>query len=1115
MTPAATCPRCGSPVAADDRFCAGCGAALLQPAPAAAQEPSGDLPRHALEAEMPERSLREIYFELGLKLTEAGRAVEALAAFESAHREGGDKPQPADLLVALALAAQETERAEQAVRYLLEAALVDEAPRRDEIVAHLLGALTASAAVAHGRWLIEQWWPRYRVRAQSARETLRARLLTARTQLFLANFDEAIGLLGSAAAEDALFARAEFARLLAPEKLPRALATDGADTALVIARIWRALGDSARALRAVDDALAAVTGAGYPDAPIRALRGELLLDLGDPAEAARSLHQAGNRYLWRNEAEPAAGLLARAVELDPANVEARWSLADALFLASYGPDLDAQQRRQLTQRARAAWDAGYAIRPPGKSDAWAYATAAHIAVRQAELAPSPQREPALWQAAALIERALLLTPEQPMRWGNLCTFHRGLMNQQTALAAALRGHELEPHEWDPLSEVVIIQTNLGRWEEATAALEKLEQIKKTAWTAFVAARLHLYCGRKEEALPRIDEALQAEPANLTYLASRAMALRHLGRYDESRAVAQAILRRFDIDDRDNLTYFGWAAIECGERERALQAYEADLRYAGDVFLREACLRNLALARLANGHIEAAREAFLAGTQHPIDREGRWLIEHDLDDLVRFAAAWGGRERIAPALDEFRRRLQGLPQAVAPSAYEELEAALAGAGDSVWQRVGASAGLARMDREGGDYAAAARRYAELQQRWPQRFPEAGLGIDGAVDGLRQSTSIAEYWAQRDATPAPPPWQQRFFETYLATRCKLTADAAESTAMPAVVTPIAVEMDAALIPRGDDRHWPILKSYLPEMRERIERDTGVRVPGTRLRSNEDGDLSPNRALIMLGEVPLAMVRVVRGGAYCLADAARIEALGFKALESETDALDLTPACWVDAKNAARVSAAGVAVIDDPHAYIVRRLEALLRRNLADFIGVDEVDLLLGGWRGKFGRAETIDPLRADDAQLLRFTRLLRRLARERVSVADGAAILDAVGITGMADADAALRAVRLRLRDRIAASAPRRMPLGAAVERRCLDWLHEADAKTFLALPPEDAQEIFAEVRQLVAGAAPPVALVVESARLRPHLRELLELEFPDVAVLAAEELASIAAEAVTP
>ena len=51
-------------------------------------------------------------------------------------------------------------------------------------------------------------------------EALAAQLLTARAQLFLANFEQATELLASAAATDAPRTRREVGRMLMPEQLP-------------------------------------------------------------------------------------------------------------------------------------------------------------------------------------------------------------------------------------------------------------------------------------------------------------------------------------------------------------------------------------------------------------------------------------------------------------------------------------------------------------------------------------------------------------------------------------------------------------------------------------------------------------------------------------------------------------------------------------------------------------------------------------------------------------------------------------------------------------------------------------------------------------------------------
>lgn len=1109
------CPQCASPVEADDRFCTSCGAALggaaagARAVAAAADEiePADVTDAEALPCDWlqraPERSLREIYFELGLKLLVVDRAKEALAALDSAQREPGEAPPDADLALARAVAAHEAGDTELGARRMLEAALMPAAAYRREIVAHLLTTLTADAALAQGRWLNQTWLPEWKRIAEAPKQAALGSLLAARAQLLLANYEQAGELLREAAGLDGVTARAELARMLAPERLPRALAPSNADSVRVIAGLWQAVGDAASALAAIDEALTKVSGGNYPDAPLLALRADALLALRRSDEAAADLLKAGKRFVWRREGDLAAGLLERAIDLNVVNVEARWLLADSLLTASYRADIDDSQRRERLKRARAAWDAGRAIRAPGAADAWAYATRAYIVTREAELASQAGRKLAYWEAVVLTERALLLDPDESARWGNLAEFHRRLMNQQMALEAARRGHALSPKEGGPLSELVIVLANVGSWREASRALRDLEAIEKTAWTTFVAARLHLYNGKADAALKRIDAALKREPGDLTYMATRAMILRALDRSTDSRAQSAQILERWRLDDRDNVVYYGSAALDCGDFERARQAYEADLRFAGDEFSREASHRNLALAWLALAEFDKARASIDAGCRSAIDAEGRWLFDRDLVDLERQLAERHAKIRrdraFAATRDYLRGKVESSPQAVAASARDEMEAALQKSAEP-WQTVGALAGLARLDRKDNRHADAARRYAELEKQWAAQFPEAGLGIDAAVAGLSETLKVSDYWREREQTPAPNTWQQRLFATYLGDRFGLSADKASTTAKLLAVTQIAVELDQALVPPGESDSWPIIASYLPDLRQRIERDTGVKLPGVVLRSSDA--LGEGRFVVLLDDVPLVLGAVVPEASFCHADPAAIEAHGATVLRRETDPLTGAVAAWVASAEAPALAAAGMTLLD-AQVFMVRQLESVLRRHLAGFVGVDEVDQQLLAWKNDLGRAEEIEGLRSDDEQLLRFTRLLRRLAREKLSIADGMLLLDVAADSALADQAEALRAARRRIVPATALADVAR-PVPADLEARCLRWLHDDGGKVFLAMPPEEAQEILGEFRSLVAEDRPAAAIVVTSAALRPHLRDLLEIEFPDLAVLASEE-----------
>lgn len=1099
------CHQCGSPVAAESRFCGNCGA--LQGS--ASAPPPSTAPAFPPSRLQPgELSLRQRYTLLAQGLASAQRHAEAMATFARARQEAGDDPADAELLIGAALAARNASQPEQSVRLLLDAALHDEEPRRQQIVAYLRHALTSSAALASGHWLVDQWWPAYRQRCTSAAQALPAQLLAARAQLLLANHDAAIGLLASAASIDAAAAQAEAGAMLAPDQLPPALATGKADAALIIARIWRAAGQAAVALATVNHAVAHASDVEEAEAPLYALRGELMEELGQRAEAASAYHDAGSRYLWRDDAATAVRLLEHSIELDPGNTDAHWALADSLRMASAAPRLDMADRREKVRRAQEVWSAGAALAPPGPDDAWALAVAAHIAVRRAELAEPPRREEGLWEAAALAERALLLNPDEALRLVNLSEFHRGLFNQQMALAASERARDLSGDGKEALIESLITLTNIGRWTEAQEVLQKLEEQQRDAWSSFVAARLLLYHRRADGALERIDEALSSSPRDVGYLYTRAMVLRALGRRREALAATQAIAEDcYDLDDADNLGYFGWAALESGQRDKALVAFERDLAHASDGFQIASAQRSLALARLATGDVDGARELFALGLRAPMDFEARWLLRLTIDEFDEDAASWDGHDRIAPVLQEFRRQLDALPPPPCATAREELEQALAaGPGaDPPWKVIAATAALARLDMEREDFAAAGARYAELLHRWPEHIPEAQRGLDAVLEAQRRTLSVEAYWALREQSPPVPAWQRPLLDGFLEQAFGLAADLGDTAEKALMATPIIVEMDASLVPEGDSNEWPILKRYLPEMRDRIAADRGVKVPGTRLRSNEQGELSPNVFVTSINEVPRRRSRIPADACYVLAGEDILRVRGAAVLETEFDALERRAAAWVRREQAPALRAAGIEVLDDPMAYLVRELEACLRQHLSELMGIDDVVGLLNDWAINSRHAEVLERLQANDEALMALTRVLRRLVREQVPLTDGEAILEVLSGQGLADEGMALRALRRRLCPARAVAEAERVALPEALEAQLTDCLHEPEGHGALCIPLSQFDGISSALNELLDAHPTARALIVQSPRLRPHLRDLIEFDHPEVAVLSVDEL----------
>jgi type III secretion protein V len=212
----------------------------------------------------------------------------------------------------------------------------------------------------------------------------------------------------------------------------------------------------------------------------------------------------------------------------------------------------------------------------------------------------------------------------------------------------------------------------------------------------------------------------------------------------------------------------------------------------------------------------------------------------------------------------------------------------------------------------------------------------------------------------------------------------------------------------------------------------------------------------------------------------------------------AIDHTPVAWLE-----------VADLDA----LAAKLPAALAPLVPDLLGVDRVGALVE-------RAAAHAPLLVREVvpraiALPVLADVLRGLVRERVPIDDLPAVLEAIalapapagGFTAR-EVPALVDQLRGQLRRQISARwAPRNQlavyTIDAMIEDAVRSAIERRDGTPILALEPAIAHDIVAACRKRL-GDKP--AVILASGDVRRHLRSLLEPELPDVAVLAAHELA---------
>lgn len=333
--------------------------------------------------------------------------------------------------------------------------------------------------------------------------------------------------------------------------------------------------------------------------------------------------------------------------------------------------------------------------------------------------------------------------------------------------------------------------------------------------------------------------------------------------------------------------------------------------------------------------------------------------------------------------------------------------------------------------------------------------------------------------------------------------LPSSGASATGMFPVVTPIAVEADGKLVKNKEDQD-----NFLNELitvREKIKSDIGVYIPGIRLRGNEENYLN-NAYIISINEVPIVLGKVEPEKRFSPGyQQSQQDSYNPRTEENEGE--------WLDEESAKGLG------IEHWHyrEYAAYHLEAVLRSDLTQFVGLQETRDMLDVWQESDGkdealrRRELVSELLPDADSLMRLTQLLQGLVKECVPITNLVAILHSFRASKL-NSDSLIptvEAARLRLKGELPGNSDEYifMALAPAFEAEIeSNILTDSNGKRFFAIEPELTQELLAAFRAGIADKRQgTLVIVTQTEGIRSFVRRLIEIEFPRVKVLSSHEL----------
>ena len=205
-------------------------------------------------------------------------------------------------------------------------------------------------------------------------------------------------------------------------------------------------------------------------------------------------------------------------------------------------------------------------------------------------------------------------------------------------------------------------------------------------------------------------------------------------------------------------------------------------------------------------------------------------------------------------------------------------------------------------------------------------------------------------------------------------------------------------------------------------------------------------------------------------------------------------------------------------DPDKYIAECMKNLLRTHAQEFLGVQEVQAMLDALEPTC--PALIKMVIPKCITIPKFTEVLKRLVRERISVKDMKSILETVAHYASVENDPGMLAEYARaslsryivykyaIQDKHRNALPELLPvylLDPHFEMMVQDSIQRSTVESYLALDPEILTPFLESCKSTMNPDANPNPIILTHREIRYFIWKLLETDFPNLMVLSYQEL----------